>query len=455
MATDPIRRVRERAHATPLDLDAHQALAHLATLPPSTAAPYLTVSLDWRPEGGDPGREQAPEPRPSQRRSGRDDVPSEGASRRPSRQWFEREAASVLAGYHPRGAAFESLAADIAQVVAYIEEGLDPAAQGVYIVACSMEGVFEPLLLGLPLPTRLTVAPTPALAALARLVEDYPTYAVLLADQLQATLSFVTQASRGLSVRLDSSDYPRKQQQGGWSQRRFQARADERVNAFARAVADETRRALDEQGVPMLIVAGDEVITSALDAALHPTVKDRIVATIRLDNRASEREVVEATQPIAERAERERELASARAVRDALGGGGAGAGGAEATLAALQAGQVKMLVVVDDFASPGWADYALPLYGAGDLPSEHPAGGDPADLVAISLEEEVIRLGLLSGAEIQIVHSAVPVDSLEILEVPAVGAPSPRSPAAVMLDEIGGIGAVLRFAIDGRPLAVA
>jgi hypothetical protein len=57
MATDPIRRIRERGHEIPLTFGVRDALSRLAHLPPSLDVPYLTVSLDWTPEGTDPGRE--------------------------------------------------------------------------------------------------------------------------------------------------------------------------------------------------------------------------------------------------------------------------------------------------------------------------------------------------------------------------------------------------------------
>ena len=179
MATDPIRRVREESHETALDLDVRATLSRLAALPPSTDAPYLTVALDWQPDGGDPGRGAAAEIRPSERRSTR---PELGPSRRPSRQQLERELDALLAEHGPRGAAFDSLSADIERVVTYLDVELDPSAQGVFLVASDAMGVFEPLALGLPVPTRVVVAPTPALSALAWLDDDHPTYAVLLAD---------------------------------------------------------------------------------------------------------------------------------------------------------------------------------------------------------------------------------------------------------------------------------
>ena len=51
VATDPVQQIQEMEHDTPLAMDLTATLARLAALPPSTEAPYLTVSLDWRPEG--------------------------------------------------------------------------------------------------------------------------------------------------------------------------------------------------------------------------------------------------------------------------------------------------------------------------------------------------------------------------------------------------------------------
>src|SRR5918995_100443 len=77
MATDPVQQIRELEHDTPLAIDLSATLARLAALPPSTEAPYLTVSLDWRPEGSAPGRFPPPEPKRSQRRAPREE---DGAS---------------------------------------------------------------------------------------------------------------------------------------------------------------------------------------------------------------------------------------------------------------------------------------------------------------------------------------------------------------------------------------
>src|SRR5690606_29018893 len=111
------------------------------------------------------------------------------------------------------------------------------------------------------------------LTPLAKQIDDHPAYMVLLADQQEATIALIRRARRGRTVWLEGTDYPKRTQRGGESQARYQRRVDERINAFARHIADETLRALQREEVDTLIVAGDEVITSALNREFHHTVQ--------------------------------------------------------------------------------------------------------------------------------------------------------------------------------------
>ena len=446
MATDPVKRIQTLEHEAPLVRNLQATLAWLASLPPSPEAPYLTVCLDWRPEGTEPGREPAPEPKRSQRRSQEQES---GTQRRPSWRQVHRELDDLVVRHGPRGAAFESLSADVARIKSYIDEELDPAAQGVFIVACNHVGIFEPVPLDVPVMTEIVTGAIPSLRPLVHAAEDFPVYAVLVANQREADLWVLARQTWQRGVQLEADDYPRKQQQGGWSQRRYQMRADERVEAFAKTIAEETRQAMGEGGdaVDYLIIAADEPMSSALAAELHPTVKERIIGHIHLPNVTNIDEIVAETAPLVAAEERRRELAAVQAVRDGAGAGTDGVAGVEETLAALQAGQVMTLVINDDFAQPGWADYTLPLYGVGEPPRQHPAGGDAGNLVPADLADVVVRLALQTDATVELVQSWVPITAAELECVPDASDPMPRAEAARALDELGGIGAILRFSV--------
>ena len=397
MVTDPMKRIAEQQFDTALAVDIDAVLKRLAQLEPSTDIPVLTVTLDWRIEGTNPGRQPDERTRPELTESNRDgskqpqvDEGEQSARRRPAYRWVEEQLEDLVESRGPRGDVFDSLSADAERIRSYLQSEIDPEAHGVFFVACSARDVFEAVPLGLPLPNRVTAGPTPALSDLVRLDEDYPRYAVLQADQAEALLSIIARDVGERGIEFEGDEYPRKQAQGGWSQRRYQARADERIEAFARDVAEETREELDQSGIDMLVMAAGEVVSSALDSEFHETVKSRIIGKVAMDIRASLSDVIEATRPLAEKAEREREKDVVRRVTDGIGAGTYGAGGVSDVLTALQAGQVETLVMVDDFSGRGWADYSMPAFGNGDVPSSHPLGGDVGNLVQVDLREEMI-----------------------------------------------------------------
>lgn len=425
-AIDPIRSVSRDVHDVTFTVKLTRELHRLAALPPSTEAPYVTVSLDFEPDGTSPNR-------------------------RPAIEQVERELDTITPPDSDRSVAGESLRADRERILATLAELADSGAAGIVIVANDANDVYEVVPLGLAVPTEVTMGPVPSLMALARFAEDNSLYAVLLFDQQEAHLTTIAQGRRRRSLRVRGNDYPRKQQAGGLSQRRFQSRADERIEHFVRGVAEETQKELEARQIGSLVLAGDEQIVAAMRKELHQTVLDLVVDDVRLDIRASDEDIVEATAPIVEQTERHREMQAVEDVRDGIGQGSKAVGGSIDVLRALEAGQAMKLVLNDDYTESGWADYGMLTFGIGDIPKEHPAGGNVADIVPVELEQELVRMALQTGAEVEVVLSDVPISDEEQTQIrdPEESA-FPRAEAAMALDALGGIGATLRFAIgDG------
>lgn len=441
MVTDPTKSIRRYDHPSTFDHSADELLERLAALPAQYDVPYLTVTLDWSVEGSAPGRREAPETRRSE------PTPSDGGPSRPALVEFEQTMKALIDEHGPRGDVFEALQQSQERISNWVRTELDSAASGVYIVSHEPSGVFEATGLNLPVDTSIDLSNAPRLYKLVRLVEDYPTFAVLQADQENATLSFITHGARDRSVQLESSLYPRKQKKGGWSQKRYQKRADERIEAFARDTMDQVDRALRDTGVDVLIMAGSEVMMSALDHAMPDRLKDIIFDTVRMESVVSDQEKIEQTIPVAEKAEREREQTSVDRLKNAIGEGGMGTAGASETIRKLQNGQVDTLVMCDTFEGNGWADYEMHIYGAGNLPTTHPAGGEVTKLVAVDLRDELVRLALSTGAEVDIIHSSMPVD--DDGEVRHADDEMPMMQAARELVEMGGVGAILRYSMTG------
>lgn len=427
-ATNPTRSIRQYEHPSAFDISAAELLNRLSVLPPATDVPYLTVTLDWQVAGGQPGRREDMELKRSQ--LGR--VDPSGGSDRPSLTQVEQKLHRLIEEQGPRGEVRESLEQDRDRILEWLRSDLDPSAQGVFIVANAKHGVFEATGLSMPLRTRVRLAPTPQLYRLVRLIEDNPTYAVLVADQADATLDFITRGARRQSVELSSTLYPRHQQQGAFNQRRYQNRANERVDAFARDIVDQTSRALQETGVDILVMLGSEVMMTALDRAMDESLTSLVAARIRTQTPLEDHKKIELTLPVAAQAELDAEAAVVDRLADRRGAGQGAAIGRADTLRALQNGQVDELVMLDTFRAPGWADYSMHLFGVGDVPAEHPVGGDVANIHEVDLRHEMIRLALAIGSRIDVIHSSG-VDG------------EAQTEAAAKLEKMGDVGALLRY----------
>ena len=446
--TDSTRAAPTVEREGPLARRLPETLRRLAELPPSADAPYLTVALNWRPQGERPGREPNIVPEAAQRRGGHEKE-RQGPVWRPSWEQTGRQLDDLLETLEPHSPAHTSLSADVKRIREALAEEVDPSAHGVFIVACSARDVFALLPVGLPLETSHSLGPTPALRELAQAIDDHPPYAILHADQREASLTFVSQGVALSELGLSERGNPHGTDEGQWSVQRHQRRADEQVEAFARHVAEQTRVALDEAGIHRLVVAADEPVASALHQEFHQTVKDRVIGNTHIQGVASVPAQIAETMPLVEQHEREREAQTVQQIEDNRGPGGTAVAGPEDVVAALLAGQVMTLVINDDFAGPGWADFEQSLVGAGDVPAEHPYGGDAAALVPVQLEQELIRLALQQDASLEIVATQVPVSSDELDHVPAAGQDRPRSGAAIQLDALEGVGAILRFTLSG------
>lgn len=428
----PIRHLRVTTDDTGLLLDPSTILADLGQLPPAlmteegNSSQYLTVYLDWRPHETAPGT-------------------------RPARRYFDDQAKSLLEGFADHSEAKNSLTTDLERVGRWLDgervdrhmevEPLTNAAQGVVIVSRSTDDLFVTIPLGVPVKNHVSVGPIPSLTTLMRISEDYSPYAVLVADQVSASLSFIGQGRVIQEVEAGGATYPLRRQAGG-SQRRYQARAGERLDQFARAIADGVRQLLEGSGIKVLVVVGDEVMTSPLNQFLHESVSDSVIASVRGTMQMTNTELVELTMPYAMAAERERESALVGQITRRLGQADRAASGAETVMAALQNRQVSDLALVDDLHQTGWADYSARIVGVGPMPENHPTDGSMRNLVPVAVEDELVRRALNSGAEIEIVHSSVPVD----LVTPDMSQHSQRrTDAATELDKLGGAAALLRF----------
>jgi len=251
--------------------------------------------------------------------------------------FLRRELPDRIKTYPAGGLERESLEQDAERIRAYTAE-MEPAANGVVLFSSSGAGLFEAVQLAAPIEEhRLYVSDEPH-------VDQYPRYAVLLADT-QLSRIFVVATNAVEATTEVTGTKTRRHKMGGWSQARYQRHIENYHQQHAKEVADTLARLVRDEGIGSIVIAGDPVAVPLVRDELSKDVASRVVDVIRLESTAPERQVVEATIETLRQKDAETDRERVDALLGAYRSGGLAAVGVDATLRALELGQVDELLI--------------------------------------------------------------------------------------------------------------
>jgi len=321
--------------------------------------------------------------------------------------FLRKELADRVRTYSAQGPERQSLEQDAEKIREHVRT-IDPAANGLALFACSAADLFEPIPLAAPVPEhRLYISDQPHLYPLARLLDEYPRYAVVLADTHVARI-FVFAANQLETEQDIAGVKTRRHKMGGWSQARYQRHMENYHVHHAKDIAEALARIVRDEHVATILISGDEVIVPLLKEQLPKDVADCVVDTLRMDTRAPQADVLEASLAVM----REQAAATDRERVDALfdnyRAGGLACVGVDDTLKAFELGQVDELLIT---GSPDSIDA--------------PAAPDSESAAEPSAEER--------AADTLIVQARQTSAKVRFIQDPA------------LLAGVGGAGAFLRF----------
>ena len=259
-------------------------------------------------------------------------------------------------------------------------------------------------------------APLPSLLPIVRWRQDHPAFVAVLADRTGADL---------LGVRLEGSDIERevegaggpvtKVAPGGWSQRRFQQRAENTWEHNAHLVAEEVAKLAGRIEARAIVVAGDVRAVSLLEDFLPEHLRGLMhqVSGGRMPDGSDERLPGEIEDAVTEVVARQTEALIERFHME-RGQDDRAAEGADAVLDALRQARVEVLLIADDNVEDRTAWFGpQPVHVAlepGDLRS---LGVDRSDLREARLADVLIRATLGTGAGIRVIPAgAGPKDEI-------------------------------------------
>lgn len=245
-------------------------------------------------------------------------------------------------------------------------------------------------------------------------------YVTVMADRTGAELAAYVDGGRlrWAGERNGSHDEIERNAPGGWSQSRYQHRAEDSWEHNMAEVAGTVTALADDVRAELVVLAGDvratQYLREHLPSRLRPLVR-RLDHAGRHPSGGDERHAAEVGAAIdavarAHHAKRLEEFQRRRAEHDRA------ADGPDATLGALARGQVDTLLVVDDPA-----DQRLARFGArpAAVAPLAPDGGDAASVGRLA--DVAVRAAIGTGAAVEV----LPVD--------------------VRSGPAGGVGAVLRY----------
>jgi peptide subunit release factor 1 (eRF1) len=333
------------------------------------------------------------------------------------RKQFE-EIAKTFTQRTPERASFDR---DVERIKYYLENELEPSANGAAIFACSGAGFFEAAQLFAPFERhRISVSNYPDLYPLARVLNHYDRYVALLADTNSARL-FVFGLGKQLEERQILNQKTNRSQVGGWSQARFQRHTENYHLHHAKEVIDALERVVREEQINHVILSGDEVIIPLLREQMPKELTDKVVDVLRINIKAPQHEVLRATLEAMRERQAQDDVERVERLLNEYRSGGLAVVGARDTLKALEIGQVDELIINADRGTIEVEGVGTDLY----LIATASDGSRPAaEPLAVAIADRLVTLAQQTAAHVVFIKEAS------------------------LLAGAGGVGAFLRYKVN-------
>ncbi len=302
---------------------------------------------------------------------------------------------------------------DAAKVLAYIEDKLDPATNGVAMFACSgAAGFFEAIQWNAPVDEhRVYVYNQPHLFHLTRIDDEYPRYAAVISDAASARI-FVFGLGQTIEAEQVKGKKMHRVKVGGWSQARYQRRVGNAQKDHVREVVDQLTRIVKEDRVTQIILAGDPSTLPLLQEELPKELADLVVDTMKLSMKASEQELFTATLEKLREADARTDAEKVSRLFERYRARGLAVAGVQETLEALANGQVDELLISASLEAARPEQEPVDAILAPEIPD--PSGGTESDEPRpVSMPDLLVTKAKQTSASVTFIEDPTLLESVE------------------------------------------
>lgn len=278
---------------------------------------------------------------------------------------YERDLDRLVRRITSDGSLDTSVEADIKAISTHVRNGLDRSSvRGLAMFSCSSRGLWMAIPLPVPVHSRLTCGPAPALAQLESVVQQLRPIGVILVDR-QRTRILVFEGGELADYTESVDELPRDYDERGHAARGdVSAHVDELAHQHLRDAAKSAFDLFQARAVGRVTLGGTAEAVSEVERDLHPYLKERLVDRLKIGVTASLDEIRHAMLDLEARTERDEEAAAVLRLRDAVGANDKGVSGLSDTLQALGARRVEQLLVSEGYEATGWRCTACSLLEA-------------------------------------------------------------------------------------------
>jgi peptide chain release factor subunit 1 len=238
----------------------------------------------------------------------------------------------------------QALRADFERIRRYFDADFSRnGAHGLAIFCAGLDNVWRPLPLTEPVSDEIKIGHLLYLAPLVPLVGRGEGALVVVVSREQG-LIYRLQAGRREPLADHFDEQPRRHDQGGWSQARFQRHVDELAQEHLRRVADELDRLVRRLRSAQVVVVASEETWAEFSELLAQETRVAVAGVAQAEAHAQPPELLAAAAPVLERWRAERERDVVERWREEAGRDGRAAAGWQATLEASSDGRVEILL---------------------------------------------------------------------------------------------------------------
>jgi peptide chain release factor subunit 1 len=248
-----------------------------------------------------------------------------------------------------------ALRTDLDRIREYFNREFDrDGARGLAVFSASLANIWRTLPLTETVPDEVKVDRKLYLAPLVPLVGRGEGALVVMAGREQGRF-YRLRAGRLEEVTNLSESQPRRHDQGGWSQARFQRHVDNLASEHLRDVAEELDRLVRRaQGGVRLVLVSPEETRAELASLLTQEVENALAGWTHAESHAAPGELLELATPVLERWRADREKDLLERWREEAGRDGRASSGWEATLEAASDGRVEVLLFQEGANREAW-----------------------------------------------------------------------------------------------------